>query len=207
MTTRKEHDSFEREWWGNCTNTFSEEVKQLSYAHRMGLENIGVNEGYWPLYDLKFKNVVDIGGGPVSMLLKCVNVGALSAVADPCDYPAWVEARYESAGIDLIKESGEKYKYIPSSAIEFCGDGYIDEVWIYNVLQHVDDPELIINNAKSYCKTIRIFEWIDIAPYLGHPQELKETKLNEWLGGVGTVEEMNENGHVGRAYYGVFDYA
>ena len=82
MITRQEHDQFERDWWGNCVNTFAEEVKQLTYANRMGLVNVGVDGGYWPVYDLQGKSIVDIGGGPVSMLLKAVGHQG-SAVVDP----------------------------------------------------------------------------------------------------------------------------
>lgn len=194
MATREEHDQYEREWWGNCVNTFAEETKQLTYANRMGLENIGVHGGYAPVYDLRGKSVLDIGGGPVSMLLKCVNKN-LCYVADPCSYPFWTHMRYAEAKISFHKKRGE------DASKE---DYKVDEVWIYNVLQHVDDPQLIINNAKSIAKTIRIFEWIDIPAYLGHPHELKEHLLNEWLQGNGTTEFMHENGCEGKSYYGVF---
>jgi len=194
MTTRQEHDQFERDWWGNCVNTFAEEVKQLTYANRIGLVNSGVDGGYWPVYDLQGKSIVDIGGGPVSMLLKAVGHHG-SAVIDPCDYPEWITDRYLDAGILFSKHRGE----------DITIKNYLcDEVWIYNVLQHTDSPETIIDNARRMASTVRLFEWIDIPAYLGHPQELKAQLLDEWLGGHGTVEEMNENGCVGRAYYGVF---
>jgi len=194
MTTRQEHDQFERDWWGNCVNTFAEEVKQLTYANRMGLINAGVDGGYWPVYDLQGKSIVDIGGGPVSMLLKAVGHHG-SVVIDPCDYPEWITDRYLDAGILFSKQRGE----------DITIKNYLcDEVWIYNVLQHTDSPETIIDNARRMASTVRLFEWIDIPAYLGHPQELKAQLLDEWLGGHGTVEEMNENGCVGRAYYGVF---
>ena len=194
MITRQEHDQFERDWWGNCVNTFAEEVKQLTYANRMGLVNVGVDGGYWPVYDIQGKSIVDIGGGPVSMLLKAVE-HQRSAVVDPCDYPEWITDRYLDAGILFSKHRGE----------DITIDHYLcDEVWIYNVLQHTDSPETIIDNARLMAKTIRIFEWIDIPPYLGHPQELKAHLLDDWLCGQGTVEDMNENGCVGKAYYGVF---
>src|SRR5258708_2166182 len=40
---------FEKLWWSDCTNTFGEEAKQLTYAHRMGLVN-EPREGKWPVY-------------------------------------------------------------------------------------------------------------------------------------------------------------
>jgi tetratricopeptide (TPR) repeat protein len=184
---------FESDWWGNCVNTFGEEYKQLTYANRMGLAGSPPG-GKWPVYNMRGRSIVDIGGGPVSMLLKTDNV-TRATVVDPCTYPVWVSDRYKAAGIDYLVMPGE----------DFEPETTYDECWIYNCLQHVLDPEKIIRNAKSYAGTIRIFEWIDIAPHLGHPQELKENSFNEWLGGSGKVEWIVEHGSEGaNAYYGAF---
>lgn len=183
---------WESEWWGNCSNTFGEETKQITYAHRMGLINSPYN-GRWPEYDLDGKSVLDIGGGPVSMLLKTRNA-SVRTVVDPCTYPEWVHARYMEVGIQYVVAPGE----------QLIIDHIFDEVWIYNVLQHVQDPALIIANAKRSGKLIRLFEWIDFPAHVGHPHELKADLLREWLGGVGHSEHMNENGCHGLAFYGTF---
>lgn len=183
---------YERAWWGDCANTFTEEIKQLSYGYKMGLTAY-TNAGKWPCYNLEGRDVLDIGGGPTSMLLKCENRGPYCMVADPCDYPEWIKERYKECGINYIQIPGEE------SIL-----GSWDEVWIYNVLQHVKDPELIIKNAQYEAPIIRIFEWIDLSPHEGHPHELKEEELNKWLGGMGTVEWLDENNCYGKAYYGVF---
>jgi 2-polyprenyl-3-methyl-5-hydroxy-6-metoxy-1,4-benzoquinol methylase len=47
--------------------------------------------------------------------------------------------------------------YIQKGGGEVNEEGY-DEVWIYNCLQHTQDPELIIQNAKKSAKILRIFE-------------------------------------------------
>lgn len=185
---------FERDWWGDCGNTFTEEIKQLSYGYKMGLQS-HASAGKWPVYNLEFKSILDIGGGPVSMLLKCENRGRRCMVVDPCAYPSWVRSRYMQLGIDFHRARGED-----------CQSGQWDEVWIYNVLQHTEDPELIIKTAKDRAPVIRIFEWIDLPAHEGHPQELKEEELNKWLGGTGTTEWLNENNCYGRAYFGVFTY-
>jgi hypothetical protein len=189
------HDEqeWEMEWWGNCVNTFGEEAKQITYAHRMGLTNT-VDREKWPIYDLTGRSVLDIGGGPVSILLKTVNA-ARRVVADPGDYPRWTVDRYTAAGIECIRTAGEDIATVAK----------FDEVWIYNVLQHVQDPARIIANAKIVASTIRLFEWIDRPPHPGHPHELKADVLEQWLGAPGTVEDMDgENRCVGRAFYGVF---
>lgn len=193
-TMWENEQDYEMEWWGDCTQTFGEESKQITYAHRMGLVN-HVDRERWPLYDLHGKSVLDIGGGPVSLLLKTVNAGR-RVVADPGDYPRWTLDRYTAARIERWRVMGES---LPLSH-------KFDEVWIYNVLQHVDDPVKLLENAKSVTSTIRLFEWIERPPHPGHPHELTQKFLEEHLGGQGTVEDMRgENGCWGLSFYGVFD--
>lgn len=198
MTTRDEWKSnqvYERAWWRLCTNTFGEEVKQISYASRMGLESTPF-DGEWPSYDLGGKSVIDIGGGPTSILLKTRNGGQLTVV-DPCEYPDWVHDRYEFAKIDYVRAAGEDY------STKFV----YDEAWIYNCLQHVMDPEKIISNMRGYAKLIRLFEWVGIPPHEGHPHELKPEVLQGWVGlnALGTVEDLKgENTCNATAFYGAF---
>jgi hypothetical protein len=127
------------------------------------------------------------------LLLKCENVGR-GVVADPCDYPEWVNMRYESAFITRLKVKGEDL----DTSLKF------DEVWLYNCLQHTEDPELIVQNARKIGKIVRLFEWIDTGVADGHLHDLTEENLNKWLGGIGKVERMNENTAVGKCYYGIF---
>lgn len=181
---------WESEWWSTCQNTYNEEEKQLVYASRMGLNRKpDVVTPY--RFDLQGKSILDIGGGPISLLLKCVN--GKGAVADPIAYPEWVLKRYACAGIKYIQVFGE----------DIVETGF-DEVWIYNVLTHVADPAKIIRNARAAGKIVRIYEWLNTAPSIGHPHSLKEDLLNQWLGGVGKVERFNTTSCKGTAYFGVF---
>ncbi len=185
------NDFDETAWWETCANTWHEEQKQLVAAARMGLQ-AQWGGAHPPTFDLQGRSVIDIGGGPVSLLLKCENAGR-RVVADPGMWPSWVLARYEHVGIEYWRTNGEDI------------DGYtFDEAWIYNVLQHVHDPALVIARAQALASTIRIFEWIDIEPYEGHPRMLTEPLLDGVLGAKGFTAHLNEAGAVGRAYYGVF---
>jgi hypothetical protein len=191
-----EHQTYERDWWGNCVNTFGEEAKQITYAWNMGLANIPNSyTGAWPQYDLEGKSVLDIGGGPTSMLLKTIN-GTMLTVVDPCPYPPWINARYSAVGISYFQEPGET----------FNAGHLFDECWIYNVLQHVEDPEKCIGTAIRHAQTLRIFEWVNTPPTLGHPHTLTKENLDLWIGNGanGTVGWTTENTAVGEAYYGAF---
>lgn len=182
---------WEASWWGDCVNTLGEELKQLTYAKYMGL--VGhQNDGKGPFYDLRGARVLDIGGGPVSMLLKAVNFTGV--VVDPCPYPEWISARYEAAGITYFQVEGE-YFGVP---------GRFDEVWIYNVLQHVIDPVAVIETARRYADVLRIFEWVGAETNDAHPHSPTASDLTEWIGKRGTLVRVDENGAVGTAYFGVF---
>ncbi|HEY9377373.1 MAG TPA: methyltransferase domain-containing protein [Jiangellaceae bacterium] len=190
------HQDFETQWWSDCANTFSEENKQLIYANLMGLLQVNLGEK-WPIFDLGRRNVLDVGGGPVSILLKCVNAGQNCVVLDPGDYPAWTVDRYEYCGIRVVRERAEDW-------LEAVAAGSFDEAWCYNVLQHVVDPERIVVGMRQAAATVRIFEWIDTPPVLGHPHTLTAATLDEWLDGPGHVTQLNHNGCHGLSYSGVF---
>ena len=192
--TWQQAQEWEEEWWGNCINTYSEETKQFLYAQKMGLITSPIIKTPYR-FDLGGISVLDIGGGPCSLLLKCENV--IGTVFDPLSIPIWVGKRYEAAGINLGQCKGED---ITKGQIIL---GKYDEVWIYNVLPHCENPKKIIENAQKIGKLIRIFEWIDTPIGKGHPSSLNEKDLNEWLGGEGRVENLTGICH-GRAYYGVF---
>lgn len=194
MSDFEKAQNWEREWWGDCLNTYGEEEKQIVYAQRMGLEFF--HDGKAPYnIDLGGRSVVDIGGGPCSLLLKCIN-GGQSAVIDPQAIPIWANGRY------LASERIIYYRR-PFEEITFS-DIFWDEAWMYNVLQHVQDPQLVIQNARRVSDLIRVFEWIDTPMNVGHIHTLNEDTLNEWLDGEGKVEEINTPTCRGRAYYGIF---
>ena len=175
---------FEKDFWGDCCNTFGEDQKHFVYANYMGLE-----QQYFSL-NAGGKRILDIGGGPTSMLLKTYNL-VEGRVCDPIDYPQWTKDRYASKNISVQVIDGE----------DIDESGW-DEVWIYNVLQHVKDPQKIIENAKRAAKTLRIFEWINIPAHDGHPHMLTKENLERWIGQRGGTAFLSDNGCFGNCFYG-----
>lgn len=185
--------AFEAAYWGDCCNTFDEERKHFVYAHLMGIPCVGYS------FDARGASVIDIGGGPVSMLLRCLGNMRGCIVSDPLmeRFPQWVRRRYWEKNIWTMGLAGEEIDVI----------GGWDESWIYNVLQHTIDPEKVVANARRAAKVVRLFEWIDIPPHEGHPHMLTEADLSCWLGGPGHVQELAEGGCFGRSFSGVFPSA
>lgn len=193
MSDWEKAQAWENDWWGDCVNTLNEEKKQIVYAERMSITTIPDAKTPYN-YSVEGADIIDIGGGPVSLLLKCFDRGNC-LVVDPLKLPDWVFERYMVSGIRVASIKGEEIS--PKL-------GKFDEAWIYNCLQHTENPEQVIKNAKQVSKLIRIFEWIDTPPNEGHPHTLTEESLNKWLGGEGQVEDMSSTPLKGKAYYGVF---
>lgn len=177
MLTRgswSQEQSFEANWWGDCCNTYGEETKQLAYAKVMGLYPGDWRGGdHWPVYDFAGIAVLDVGGGPSSMLLKAERF-TFGVVVDPCPYPDWVTQRYAIHDIVHARELAEEY--LP----QFQDDGF-DIALIYNVLQHTLNPEKIVREMSRVAKRVHLFEWVDTPPHPGHPHTLRADELESWL--------------------------
>lgn len=172
--------SHEAQFWNDCTKTFVEEQKQFFYATRMKLH---FND--YPLSNIDFhgKSVLDVGSGPTSLLLRSENYSKALAVDPLMDtFPSWVKDRYHSVGIETLASGGEDI----DTTMRF------DEALLYNVLQHTIDPELIAHKLLRVAKTVRVFEWIDVASDDLHPHILTEEGLNKWFGTKGMVEKVHE---------------
>jgi 2-polyprenyl-3-methyl-5-hydroxy-6-metoxy-1,4-benzoquinol methylase len=192
--TFEEHQSWERDWHGNCVNEIGEKLKQFTYMVKMGiLWRVDRGSSLW--LNVKDISVVDIGGGCDSALLQ--TSGVKGTVIDPCDYPSWVVDRYKCAGIEYIKMKAEDID-ITDPAMRF------DECWMYNVLQHVENPEKVVKNAMAISKIVRYFDCIDYPASPGHPNVLTENSLNQWFNSSGTSQYIDENGFKGKVYYGIF---
>lgn len=177
--------TFEKNYWNDCTNTFDEDQKHYVYAKYMELERQHYS------FNVHNKSILDIGGGPSSMLLKTINLKK-GKVCDPLDFPNWVYERYSIKNIDYQMVDGEQIK-----------EQNWDEVWIYNCLQHTNSPEIIITNALKAAKLLRIFEWVDIPPHEGHPQMITKEFLDNVIGQPGQTVQLAECGCFGKAYYNI----
>jgi hypothetical protein len=181
----------ESSWWGKCEFAYQEEIKQSTYARLMGLRTSKFDGKM--AYDGLGKSIIDIGGGPASILLKTINTKD-RYVLDPITYPKWVELRYMELGINRIYRPAEDFE-LPD----------VDEVWLYNVLQHVQDPSLILKKIINI-PVIRIFEWINCPTNDAHPHSLSKEFLDDQLNTNGNTTFLNgenDSGCFGIAYHKV----
>lgn len=143
----------------------SGEINHYQYDDEENYKNAALTilSGYFKIdteNDLVGKKILESGGGcyPASYfcsgLKKSVNVEPLCE-----EFPEQIKSKLSAKNIEYVSTPFEDYK----TNIKF------DEVWFFNVLQHVKDPVLQIENAKRIAKIIRVFEPIDTAINNEHP--------------------------------------
>ena len=152
----------ERDWWGTEPGPrWDEEIaKQQTYARLMGLPQDLTMSG---------KTILDVGCGPVSMLLRATHSGAVGV--DPLLMSEETRAKYAQANVTLYRSKAE----------EFEPPRHFDEAWMYNCLQHVDDPNKVMAMLLQSADCVRIFEWIDMPVDPTHPNTLRVDQFERWL--------------------------
>lgn len=115
--------------------------------------------------DLRYKNIVEIGPADFPALAYCNNVGAASMIIEP-----------------MPSEYLYKFRILVCTTV--AEDCYYkaDEVWLFNVLQHVMDPHKIVERAKKQADVIRFFEPINYGIDECHLWNLATDMFKEWFG-------------------------
>jgi len=183
----EEAQKYERAWWGvEPQSHWDEEVeKQETYARLMGLPAD---------LDMGTRTILDVGCGPVSMLLRTTHGGAVGV--DPLTMSEETKTKFAGANIALHQSKAEDFE--PAQRF--------DEGWMYNCLQHVDEPNKVMAMLVRSADCVRIFEWIDLPMCEGHPHTLRVEQFEHWLPSdewnyaIWNVGELrlNGNGAAGR---------
>jgi hypothetical protein len=142
----------EAAWWANEARNSDKLFRDIAGGHHFTAGVLGIRRGM--IFDA---DVLDIAGGPYP-----IGVGeplGRYAVLDP--------AHYDDDGIERIHERAEGWR-----------GGRFDEVWGYNVLQHVVDPAEVMATARACAeKRIRWFDVVETPIYPVHPHSIKA----DWL--------------------------
>lgn len=144
--------------------------------------------------DLKGKKILEIGPARCAGLLYCENFGT-SYIVEPTVYEG-VQEYYDKKGIGIIRELFEDAE-LPE----------VDEVWMFNLMQHVKDPDVLIEKAKRVSKVIRFFEPIDLPTNNEHPFTFSEADYKGYFGDcVKIYESIGEPGfHGAKCVYGIYN--
>ena len=149
--------TWEALWWGaGPSERWDEErQKQRWYAAAMGMPK---NMDFGGL------RIADFGCGPVSMLLSSKHGPSIGI--DPLPVVKQREDAFRQRGARVFKYKAEDADI----------RGY-DEAWMYNVLQHVDDPDRVLARVAAAAPVVRLFEWIDTGIGDGHIHSVSERQV------------------------------
>ena len=111
------------------------------------------------------KVITEIGCGPFPSVMFCAVTSAM--VFEPL-FPA---PKHCPIHIHWNQEAFEEFK----------PQFFTDEVWLFNVLQHVIDPEKIIAKAKEVAPVIRFFEPVDYPTCVYHPHTFSQADFERWF--------------------------
>lgn len=180
-------------------------AQQEERKHHSGTLEAGV-EAYKESYAQYFKylettndqtgkKIIEIGCADVPALMFC-NGYKPSFIIEPLPSPILLELTKDLA-ITILVDAAENLDF-PK----------VDEVWLFNVLQHVIDPDVIINKCKEAAKVIRFFEPVEDHIDLCH---LHTFSLDYFKGHFGDCVQYYEdhkgrvkNFHEHEAAYGVW---
>lgn len=138
--------------------------------------------------DLRERRIAEVGPADIPALSFCSNVG-FSYIVEPL--PSDILSTF---GIAILKKKAEDVNF-----------KYTDEVWLFNVLQHVEDPAKIVENAKK-ASVVRFFEPINYGIDACHLHNLTMEMFKEWFGDVGYYpgNKKAECFHQWECAYGVY---
>jgi hypothetical protein len=140
----------ELEFWRSADRRALAEYLDTLYIGALGITPESV----------KGLSVLDLGGGPLPMAwLMGLPIGELTVV-DP-----------------LPIDTTAPFLRVMAPAEDYVGP-QCDEVWGYNVLQHVRDPAAVIETAKAHAtQRVRWSDWVDSPIASHHPHSISA----DWL--------------------------
>lgn len=142
--------------------------------------------------NLNGKKILEIGPARISSLLFCENYGD-SYIVEPSIFLD-TDDLYRNLPITFIRDSYEE-----------CDSPIVDEIWLLNVLQHVLDPDLIVEKAKKFSNIIRFFEPINTPVEEHHPHSFTLDDYISYFGdSVKLYHGNNYSFHIAECAYGVF---
>lgn len=96
------------------------------------------------------KKILEIGPGVYACLLFCNNIKNC-AIIESMEFPKNIQKIYKEKGIKIYQNPVENLNF----KAEF------DEVWVFNVMQHIWNPNVFIEKLKNCSNKILFFEPIN----------------------------------------------
>jgi len=106
---------------------------------------------------------------------------------------------------DILIQMVDYYEhlYLIQSKCEDIELPQADEIWLLNVMQHVQDPDKFIENCKKAAKVIRFFEPIEWPIEIYHPHTFTHAYYLKHFPEAVRYEGTDREFHTARCSYGV----
>lgn len=178
----------------------AQDEEKLHHMHESINESINRWRNIYDFYfryldidtNLKNKTILEIGPARIAALTYCNNYGS-SFIVEPTIYED-TEHLYKNNPITFIRE-----------IYEDCESPVVDEIWLFNVLQHIVDPDLFIDKCKKNAKVIKFFEPINTPIEIHHPHSFTFDDYVKYFGdSVKLYKGSTEVFHTADCVYGIY---
>jgi len=178
----------------------AQEEEKLHHIHESLNDSINKWRDIYDFYfrylninlDLDGKTILEIGPARIPALLYCNNYGP-SFIVEPTKYED-AEHLYENKPITFIRELYEE-----------CDSPVVDEIWLFNVLQHIQNPDYFIEKCKKNAKVIKFFEPINTPIEVHHPHSFTLEDYELYFGdSVKLYKGSSEKYHTADCVYGIY---
>ena len=177
QTAEKPHHLYE---------SVNDSYKRYSFFYENYFRYLNINP------DLNNKSIIEVGPARIAGLLFCKNYSK-SYIVEPIVFEE-TNYLYENLNIEFIRSSLEKSE-LP----------HVDEIWLLNVLQHVQDPDLFVEKCKESANTIKFFEPINTPIDDPHPHTFTIDDYKHYFGDcVQHYKEAISAFHGAECAYGVY---
>lgn len=156
--------------------------------------------------DLKGKSILEIGPADYPALGFCIN-GKNCEIIEPMPSSILKEIiGSKSNDYTILNRGNNTAEFILIEANS--RNHQWDEIWMFNLLQHVIDPDIIIAQAKYAAKTIRFFEPINMGTNDCHLHAFSYEYFLNQLGPRVSIYPGNpkaKNFHTHECAYGIWE--
>jgi hypothetical protein len=130
--------------------SYEEGWNQFRNAYACYFEYLGIK------YNQEGKTILEVGPADFPAIFFCRKVKGI--IVEPLEYPILKQ---------IVDDQGFEWH---KSALEVVKPKLqADEVWLFNVMQHIIDPIQFVDKCKSLAGVIRFFEPIDYPECTYHP--------------------------------------
>lgn len=188
-TTGMDENNREDDHWDEGLRRITPERWAEAQAAERGHHNFNEPEGivhYQRIYETVFRfvglgknleglSVIEVGPADFPALRYCANMGGYSLIVEPMP-SEYLEKWCRDLQIPLLAMPFEEID------LEQAAPEIFKEVWLFNVMQHIIDPDRFIEKAKALGHRIRFFEPINYPVSVHHPHAYTLEDFVNWFG-------------------------